>query len=82
MKGYQLGLENAQPAFLRSWPEEEEFTIGTFVEILSEISPDKALYGNLPRPARPLRIAALKPIDVSGLLNLSSAPALAGSRRG
>ena len=41
MKGYQLGLENAQPAFLRSWPEEEEFTIGTFVEILSEISPDK-----------------------------------------
>jgi hypothetical protein len=80
VKGYQLGLENAQPAFLRSWPEEEEFTIGTFVEILSEISPDKALYGNLPRPARPLRIAALMPIDISG--HLSSAPALAGSRRG
>ena len=39
VKGYQLGLENGQPAFLRSWPEEEEFTIAHFVTILAEIPP-------------------------------------------
>ncbi len=37
VKGYQLGLENGQPAFLRSWPKEEEFRIADFVEILSTI---------------------------------------------
>ena len=39
VKGYELGLENGQPAFLRSWPKEEEFTINHFVAILSEIRP-------------------------------------------
>ena len=39
IKGYELGLENGQPAFLKSWPEEEEFRIGDFVEILSTIAP-------------------------------------------
>jgi hypothetical protein len=28
IKGYELGLENGQPAFLKSWSEEEEFRIG------------------------------------------------------
>ena len=41
IKGYELGLENGQPAFLKSWSEEEEFTINDFVEILAEIPPDK-----------------------------------------
>jgi hypothetical protein len=41
VKGYQLGLENGQPAFLRSWAKEEEFTIGDFVEILADITPGK-----------------------------------------
>lgn len=39
VKGYEFGLENGQPAFLREWPKEEEFTIGHFVEILAEIAP-------------------------------------------
>lgn len=41
VKGYQLGLENGQPAFLRSWSEDEEFTINDFVEILAEIPAGK-----------------------------------------
>jgi len=41
VKGYQLGLENAQPAFRRSWSKEEEFTIGDFVGILAGIPPGK-----------------------------------------
>ena len=39
IKGYELGLENGQPAFLKSWSEEEEFRIGDFVEILSTMAP-------------------------------------------
>lgn len=39
VKGYQLGLENGLPAFLRSWPESDEFTIGQFVAIIAEIPP-------------------------------------------
>lgn len=39
IKGYELGLENGQPAFLKSWSEEEEFRIGDFVEILADIAP-------------------------------------------
>lgn len=39
VKGYELGLENGLPAFLRSWPESDEFTIGDFVAILAEMLP-------------------------------------------
>jgi hypothetical protein len=39
IKGYEIGSENDQPAFLKSWSEEEEFRIGDFVEILSTIAP-------------------------------------------
>jgi hypothetical protein len=39
VKGYELGLENGQPAFLRDWPKEEEFSIGHFVATLAEIPP-------------------------------------------
>jgi hypothetical protein len=42
VKGYHLGLENGQPAFLRPWPKEEEFTIADFVEILADIPAGKA----------------------------------------
>lgn len=38
VKGYELGLGNGLPALLRSWPE---FTIGDFVAILAEISPQR-----------------------------------------
>jgi hypothetical protein len=37
VKGYQLGLANGLPAFLRSRLESDEFTIGDFVMILGEI---------------------------------------------
>lgn len=40
VKGYQLGLTNGLPAFLRPRPESDEFTIGDFVTILAEIPPD------------------------------------------
>jgi hypothetical protein len=39
VKGYELGLENGRPAFLRDWPKEEEFRIGDFVAILAETPP-------------------------------------------
>jgi hypothetical protein len=39
VKGYQLGLTNGLPAFLRSRLESDEFTIGDFVTILAEIPP-------------------------------------------
>ncbi|HXR85897.1 MAG TPA: hypothetical protein VN728_02955 [Stellaceae bacterium] len=42
VKAYQLGLAAGRPAFLRSWPKEEEFTIADFVEILAGIPPGKA----------------------------------------
>lgn len=33
------GIAFNMPAFLRSWPESDEFTIGDFVAILAEIPP-------------------------------------------
>jgi hypothetical protein len=41
VKGYEFGLENGQPAFLKSWSEEEEFRIGDFMEILFTIAPGR-----------------------------------------
>jgi hypothetical protein len=58
VKGYELGLENGQPAFLRSWPEEEEFTINDFVEIFADIPADKTaskLCTGVPIQTRPVR---------------------------
>lgn len=39
VRSYRLGLENDLPAFTALWRPEEEFTIGQFVAILSEIPP-------------------------------------------
>jgi hypothetical protein len=37
VKDYQLALESGVPAFAQTWTRAEEFTIGDFVAILSEI---------------------------------------------
>jgi hypothetical protein len=39
VKSYALGLKDAMPAFLTARPESDEFRIGDFVAILSEIPP-------------------------------------------
>jgi hypothetical protein len=39
VKSYRLGLKDGLPAFLEAWPEDEEFRIGDFVEIIAEIPP-------------------------------------------
>lgn len=41
VKEYQLGLKGGQPAFLCSWPKQEEFRIGDFVKILADIAPGR-----------------------------------------
>jgi hypothetical protein len=42
VRDYRLGLADGLPALLRSWPKEEEFTVGEFVEILAEIPKDSS----------------------------------------
>jgi hypothetical protein len=39
VKSYRLGLKDGLPAFLAARPESDEFRIGDFVAILSEIPP-------------------------------------------
>lgn len=39
VKSYRLGLVKERPAILDPWPSSDEFTIGDFVAILSEIGP-------------------------------------------
>ena len=40
VKSYALGLKDGMPAFLTTRPESDEFRIGDFVALLSEIPPD------------------------------------------
>lgn len=39
VRSYRIGLKDDLPSFLALWRPEEEFTIGQFVAILSEIPP-------------------------------------------
>lgn len=39
IRSYRLGLENDLPVFTAAWRAEEEFRIGDFVTLLSEIPP-------------------------------------------
>ncbi|MDE3109499.1 MAG: hypothetical protein KGL02_06120 [Acidobacteriota bacterium] len=43
VKSYRLGLVKERPAFLDPWPRSDEFTIGDFVAILSEIGPGETV---------------------------------------